>query len=259
MILKLIIIILIIFIFLYFIIYQLEGFTNKNYTNTNLISCEYNNIYSNLPYDIISKDKNDKIYDIGNDELNELFRKIFKINISKIITLIDGIKWSKWVFINELNYYSNIYNYYSNVIEDFNNNLNNSELFINGTKYNIISSNLNRYKTSLDNSNIYLLDINVIIYRENRPLAKDIKIFAICNGIYTNLLLVKVVGVIPECQLKTTNINQFDINSYNNYSEFIPTEIVNYDMNSFIYDTNDKLANSQAEYNLYNKLLKDLT
>jgi len=259
MILKLIIIILVIFIFLYFTIYQLEGFSNKNYTNTNVISCEYNNIYSHLPYDIISKDKNDKIYDIGNDELNEFFRNIFKIDISKVISLVDGINWSKWSYINDLNYSSNIYNYYSNVIEDFTIGLNHSSLFINGTKYNIISSNLNRYKTSLDNSNIYLLDINIIIYRPNRPLAKDIKIFAVCNGIYTNLLLVKVVGVIPECQLKSTQINQFDLNSYNNYSEFIPTEIINYDMNSFIYDTNDKLAKSQAEYNLYNKLLKDLT
>jgi hypothetical protein len=259
MILKLIIIILVILIFLYFIIYQLEGFSNKNYTNSKVISCEYNNIYSHLPYDIISKDKNDKIYDIGNDELNEIFRNIFKIDISKVISLVDGINWSKWSYINDLNYSSNIYNYYSNVIEDFTIGLNHSSLFINGTKYNIISSNLNRYKTSLDNSNIYLLDINIIIYRPNRPLAKDIKIFAVCNGIYTNLLLVKVVGVIPECQLKSTQINQFDLNSYNNYSEFIPTEIINYDMNSFIYDTNDKLAKSQAEYNLYNKLLKDLT
>ena len=29
-------------------------------------------------------------------------------------------------------------------------------------------------------------------------------------------------------------------------------------MNSFIYDTNDKLVNSEIEYNLYNKLLKEL-
>lgn len=260
MILKLIIIILVIFIFLYFTIYQLEGFSNKNYTNTNVISCEYNNIInSHLPYDIISKDKNDKIYDFGNDELNEIFRKIFKIDLSKVVSLIDGINWSKWSNINEVNYSSNVYSYYSNVIEDFSKSLNNNPiLFINGTKYNIISSNLNRYKTSIDNSNIYLLDINVIIYRPNRPLAKDIKIFAVCNGIYTNLLLVKVVGVIPECQLKSSDIKQFDLNSYNNYSEYIPTEIINYDMNSFIFDTNDKLANSQAEYNLYNKLLKDL-
>ena len=256
---KLVIITSVIIIFVVFVKYQIEDFSNKNYTNTNIISPEYSKIYSYLPYDIISKNKENSVYDFGNDELNEIFRQIFKINISKVISLIDGINWSKWYIISDLNYSSNIYNYYSNVIEDFTNTLNNPILYINGTKYNVISSNLNRYKTSLDNSSIYLLDINVIIYRPDRPLAKDIKIFAVCNGIYTNLLLVKVVGVIPECQIKSTNVNQFDLNSYNNYSQFIPTEIINYDMNSFIYDTNDKLANSQAEYNLYNKLLKDLT
>ena len=130
MILKLIIIILVIFIFLYFTIYQLEGFSNKNYTNTNVISCEYNNIYSHLPYDIISKDKNDKIYDIGNDELNEIFRKNFNINISKVISLIEGINWSKWFSVNDINYSSNINNYYSNVIEDFSNGLNNTDLLM---------------------------------------------------------------------------------------------------------------------------------
>jgi len=258
MILKIIFLIIIIIIFIYLIIYQIEKFSNKNYINSNKISCEYNNIYSHLPYDIISKDKNNKIYDLGNDELNNIFRKIYNINLSKIITIIDGINWSKWNIINDIDYSSRLYNYYSNIIEDFSNNLNNPLLIINNTKYNIISTNLNRYKYSIDNNNIYLLDINIIIYRYNRPLAKDIKIIAICNGVYMNILLIKVIGVIPECELKNKKINDFNINNYNNYSEFIPTEIINYDMNSYIYDTNDKLANSQAEYNLYNKLLKDL-
>jgi hypothetical protein len=256
MILKLLILILSIVIFLIYINYQIEGFScNKNYTNTNINKFSYENpIKSSLPYDIIIKDKNNKMYDLGNDELNLIFKEIFNINLSKVISLIEGINWSKWNNIDELNQTSRLYNYYLNIIQDFKKSLNNSSLIIDGIIYNIISKKLNRYKFSIDNPNIYLLDLNIVIYRPNRPLAKDIKIIAICNGVYTNFLLVKVIGVIPECNLKS----EIPIKDDDNYSEFIPTEIINYDMNSFIYDTNDKLANSQAEYNLYNKLLKDL-
>jgi hypothetical protein len=256
MIIKLLIIILLIILFLLFITYQLEGFSNKNYTNTNINKEFYP--YSQLPYDITVKDKTNNIYDFGNDELNELFNKLFKINFSKIVSLTEGINWSKWVQLNDINNSSRLYHYYSNVIEDFTKQLKNPELIINQTQYTLITSNLNKYKVSTDNNNIYLLDINAIIYRPNRPLAKDVKIIAICNGIYTNFLLVKVIGVIQECQIKSSKISDFDLTSYNNYNDFIPSEYISYDMNSFIYDTNDKLANSQAQYNLYNKLFKDL-
>ena len=256
MIIKIIILIILIILFILFISYNLEAFSNKNYTNTNIIPFDYYNYNSYLPYDIISKDKNDKIYDFGNDELNELFNKIYEINLAKIISLIEGIKWSKWNNINEINHSSRLYNYYINAIEDFNKGLNNPLLIINGTKYHIISNNLNRFKESLDNTAIKLLDISIIIYRKNRPLAKDIKLLCVCNGIYTNILMAKVNGVIPEYQLKKDKV--IDYCNKDNYSSFIPTEYINYDMNSFIYDTNDKLANSQASYNLYNNLLKDL-
>jgi len=255
---KLVIITSVIIIFVVFVKYQIEDFSNKNYTNTNIISPEYSKIYSFLPYDIISKNKENKVYDFGNDELNEKLRKQFKINYAKIIGLIEGFTWSKWIQINELNESDRLYNYYTNVIEDLNNNLKNSDFIIDKTNYLIIKHHLNRYKIAKENLNTFLLDISVLIYREKRPLAKHLKILCICNGVFTNFLMVKVIGVVPECQLKTS-INNYDINNpTGNYSHFIPTEYVNYDMNSFIYDTNDKLANSQVEINLYYKLLKDL-
>lgn len=258
MIIKLIIIISIIIVFVILISYQIEGFSIKNYINTNIISPEYMKIYSYLPYDIISKNKENNIYDFGNDELNELLKKKFKINYNKIITLTEGFTWSKWMEIIELKQTSKLYNYYYNVLEDFNNMLSDSSFIIENIGYTIIRHHLNRYKIANENKNTYLLDISVLIYREKRPLAKHIQILCICNNIYTNFLMVKVIGVVPECQLKSS-INNYDFNnSKNNYSHFIPIEYVDYDLNSFIYDTNDKLANSQVELILYNKLLKDL-
>lgn len=259
MIIKLIIITVVIISFVIIVTYQLkEPFENKNYTNINEISKDYNNIFSYLPYDIISKNKNDMIFDFGNDELNELFRKKFLIDYKKIISLSEGINWSKWNQINEITLNNKLYNYYLNVIEDFHRTLKDECFKINNDKYDIIQHHLNKYKTSLNNNGTYLLDISVLIYIKNRPLAKHIKILALCNSIYTNFLMVKVIGVVPECQIKT-KIATYDINNQEmNYSNFIPTEYINYDLNSYIYDTNDKLANSQVELNIYNKLLKDL-
>jgi hypothetical protein len=66
--------------------------------------------------------------------------------------------------------------------------------------------------------------------------------------------MAKVVGVLNECDLND------DIKSYdkNNYKEFVPDVKYKYDMNSFIFDTNEKLVYSEIEYNLYNKILKEL-
>lgn len=254
MIIKLIIIIIIIAIFLLFVIKQIEGFSNKNYDNTNIISPEYSNIYSYLPYDIKSKNKDSMIYDFGNDELNEMFKKEFKIDYKKIITLSEGFNWSKWIESDSENSDKRLNNYYTNIINDFDNKLKSDVFKIEDTKYSIIKHYLNRYKIANENKNTYLLDISILIYRSKRPLAKHIKVLCLCNDVFTNFLMIKVIGVVPECQLKSTTDNSFE----SNYSQFIPTEIVNYDMNSFIYDTNDKLTNSQVELNLYYKLLKDL-
>jgi hypothetical protein len=66
--------------------------------------------------------------------------------------------------------------------------------------------------------------------------------------------MAKVVGVINECDLK----NDYEIYDKKDYQEFNPEFKYKYDMNSFIYDTNDKLVKSEIEYNLYNKLLKEI-
>ena len=67
--------------------------------------------------------------------------------------------------------------------------------------------------------------------------------------------MVKIIGVITECQLYDNLKTNSDTS---NFSEFIPEKKILYDMNSFIYDTNERLVHSEIEYNLYNKILKDL-
>jgi hypothetical protein len=208
-------------------------------------------IKSSLPYDIILKNENSSFYDYGNDELNEKFIKIFDINQTKLIQIIEGFEWSNWLVITE-----EIISKYSNkIINEFKNKMGNDLLILkNNPEYKIIKTISNRYKHSLDNKYI-LLDIDVIIYRQNRPLARHVKIITVSNSISIKFLMVKVIGVIKECDLSNKLESANDIQ---NYSEFIPEQKIIYDMNSFIFDTNDKLVNSQIEYELYQKLLKEI-
>ena len=67
--------------------------------------------------------------------------------------------------------------------------------------------------------------------------------------------MARVIGVINEYNL---NKSYDTLNTDNNYEIFQPEYKYKYDMNSFIYDTNEKLVHSEIEYNLYNKLLKEL-
>ena len=282
---KILIIILILLIFYYIININIETFATKQYTNTNEYSWERNNIYSSLPYDIILKNNKNLYYDYGNDELDEKFNKIFNIDNDKIIKTIEGMQWSKWILASTSknkkildNYFNKFLIYFTNIITsdyfDLPNNTNNTNNTNNNTndtnntintintndndndndKYNVKEYILRRYKSTY-NEETLLLDIELLIYRKNKPLARHIKILVITNGIYNNVIMAKVIGVINECNL-TKKYDTLDDKP--NYQKFEPEFKYKYDMNSFIYDTNEKLVHSAIEYNLYNKLLKEL-
>jgi succinate dehydrogenase flavin-adding protein (antitoxin of CptAB toxin-antitoxin module) len=188
-------IIIILIIGLFYILFKsIENFSNKNYTNTNVYPIQIN---SSLPYDIIIKNENSSYYDYGNDELNEKFIKIFDINQKKLIKMIEGIEWSNWMIITD----DIISKYSKKIINKFENNIKNDLLKLkNNPDYKIIKTNSNRYKYSLNNK-LVLLDIDIILYRPNKPLARHIKIIAVSNSIYVKFLMVKVIGVIKECDL----------------------------------------------------------
>jgi hypothetical protein len=258
MILKLIIITILILSLFYLLHISLENFSNKNYINTEIIPFEYNQIYSSVPYDIKLKNENSAFYDYGNDELNEKFAKIFDINNDRLIKYAEGVEWTKWILVNESNYSNKLDSYSNLIINEFNKKLDNPELKLkNNPNFKLIKNKLNRYKTSTDDGDIVLMDIDIIIYRQNRPLARHIKILAVSNSIYVNFLFIKVIGVINECNLNETLI-PFDLNNKDLYTEFVNDKYILYDLNSFIYDTNDRLVNSSIQSQLYYKLLKDL-
>ena len=253
MILKLIIIIFLIIGLFYLIFVSIEKFSNKNYINSEEIPIEYNQIYSSIPYDIKIKNENSSYYDYENDELNQKFNKVFNINQKNLIKMIEGNEWSEWKNVNEEH---NIMKYGNKIIKEFEKKITNDIFKIkNNPNYNIIKNNVNRFKSSINDNKIFLLDIDIIIHRPNRPLARHIKILAVSNNYYVNFIMIKVIGVIKECDL---TIQLKSSNDVIQYTEFYPERKILYDMNSFIFDTNDKLVNSEIEYQLYKKILKEL-
>lgn len=246
-----------------------ENKKNKddNYINTNEYSWDRLDINSSIPYDIIIKNDKNQFYDYGNDEIDEKLMKICNINSIKVIKIIEGIKWSKWykpnTYLND--YYYKFILFFRDIIQnkifDLPNDNNKND------KYDIYQHKFIKYKYNINSSKTILLNIELIIYRKNRPLAKHLKILVITNGIYYNIILAKVIGVIKECDLNKNNMDTYnDINSNfydykinDSYDErYISKFKLNYDMNSFIFDTNEKLEHSRIEYNIYDKLFKDL-
>jgi hypothetical protein len=256
---KIIIIIIIIILFYIVISLNIETFiSDKNYINNNEYSWERNKIYSSLPYDITIKNDKNNYYDFGNDELEQKLADIFEINYIKVIKMIEGIKWSKWKLSKESKNKNLLNNYYNKFLVYFTDKITNIifDIYDTNNKYMIYNNSLIKYKYNINNEDILLLDIEIVIYRNNRPLAKHLKIFVITNGIYFNVIMAKVIGVIKECDLRKNYLSYNEIN--NNYKEYEPDYIHKYNMNSYIYDTNEKLEHSLIEYNLYNKLLKDI-
>jgi len=242
--------------------------TIKKYTNKNEYSMKrFDVINSSIPYDIVLKNDKNKLYDYGNDEINEKLNKICEIDHIKIIKMVEGIKWSKWykpnTYLND--YYNKFILFFMDIIQD--------EIFdlpdYQKDKYEIYQHKFMKYKFNKNARTTILLNVELVIYRNNRPLAKHLKVLVITNGIYYNIILAKVIGVIRECDLnknkkidtynniENSNLYEYKIND--DYDErYVSKFKLNHDMNSFIFDTNEKLEHSRIEYNMYNKLFKDL-
>ena len=136
-------ILLLILAFYFAIYYNIEKFNNPNYNNTNELSTNFSKFRSCLPYDITYKNDKSNFYDFGNDELNEKFKKVLKINYQKEIKFIEGYEWSNWISTKPPN------SSYQFIINNFRGILNNKEFSVNNQHYEIKSHKFNRYKYNL--------------------------------------------------------------------------------------------------------------
>jgi len=250
MILKILIIIIIIIIFYLIINYNYEYFID-NSRNTNEYSWERNEINSSIPYDIKLKNKESNLYEYGNDEYERKLNKIFNISTSKNITVIESSDWSEWINLNKIQNKSEIKNYYDNIYKYIDNKINNSDLLKLPNNDNILihRDELIRIKK---NKSYYMFDIEIVLYRNKKPLGKHLKFIVVSNNINITVLYAKIIGVVNEFNMN----NKIDaLNDNDNYATFKPSKIIIPDMNSYIYEGSDKLVNSQIDYAIYKKLL----
>lgn len=256
MILRFIIIIIIILIFYLIINYNIDYFIDTdNSRNSNQYPWERNDINSIIPIDIKMKNNKSNLYEYGNEEYERKLKEIFDISLHNSIAVIESNEWSQWIKPNILikQYYNNIYKYIYNKI-------NNSDLLILPGKLNnnimIQNDKLIRIKKNKDDYSYYMFDIEMVLYRNNKPLGKHCKFIVVSNNVEINVIFVKIIGVINESELMQSKIQAY--NELNNYDIFIPNKkiiISKNNVNSYIYEGNDKLLNSEIEYNMYNKLL----
>ena len=185
-----------------------------------------------------------------------ILKDIFDISTNNTITIVESCEWTNWIKPNKSikQYYHNIYKYIYNKINDsillkLPNDINNN-IMINKDK-------LLRIKKNKEDFSYYMFDIEMVLYRDKKPLGKHCKFIVVSNNIDFYVIFVKIIGVITENDLINTQIEPSDLLSVNNYSNFDPIKKIIPDMNSYIYDGSDKLLNSDIEYNIYKKLLNE--
>jgi hypothetical protein len=201
------------------------------------------------------KNNKSNLYEYGNEEYEKKLKEIFDVSLNNSITIIESNEWSNWIKPNIL-----INQYYNNIYKFIYNKINNSDLLVLPEKINndimIQNDKLIRIKKNKEDYSYYMFDIEMVLYRNNKPLGKHCKFIVVSNNVEINVIFVKIIGVINEAELMQTNIQAY--NQSNNYDNFIPNKFIKIskpNMNSYIYEGNDKLLNSEIEYNIYNKLL----
>lgn len=294
--LKIFILILILCIFYVLSIKCIEKFTDQdnyfkayntriNYRNTGLYPWDRHFIYNSLPNDINMKYNTAYYYEFGNDEYELRLRNIFKNDCKKLIVAVEGTNWSNWInprciistsensCTSEITkdlvveYYNKVFTFISNKINDSNSLMLPDDLLSERkVKIQIVHDILKRYRFNTDHKDYLMIDIEMILYRENKQHGKHVKFYVITNGIDINIVVVKILGLVAEDQIAMHPVLAKDAydDLNKNFSVFIPEGFkeskvkLEYDRNNIdyneIYEGTEKLMDSLLEEKLYNKL-----
>jgi hypothetical protein len=175
-----------------------------------------------------------------------------------LITIIEGNSWSEWS--NKINNKYKILNYYNKIYNFINDKINNSSLLDlpnnNSNKIIISKDKLISYKYNLHNTNYYMFNIEMVLYRTKKPLGKHVRFIVISNNNTINIVNSKIIGVLNEDNILSKDFTAFQKDE--KYSDFINSEIKYYDFKSYKYDDNiydEKKVNEEINNILYQKLL----
>lgn len=259
--------------------------TRINYRNTGLYPWDRHFIYNSLPNDITMKYDTAYYYEFGNDEYELRLRNIFNNDCKKLIVAVEGTNWSPWMnprciissSENSCNngiskdliveYYNKVFTFISNKINDSNSLMLPDDLLSGKkVKIQIVHDILKRYRFNINQKDYMMIDIEMILYRENKQHGKHVKFYVITNGIDINIIVVKILGLVAEEQIAMHPVLAKDAYDDLNkdFSIFIPEGFkenkikLEYDKNTTnyneIYEGTEKLTDSLLEEQLYNKL-----
>lgn len=257
-----------------------KGFnTRLNYRNTGSYPWDRHYIYSSIPTDVEMKYNTTYYYEFGNDEYELRLRNIFKNNCKDLIVAVEGTDWSNWInprciiskdsacggLNKDIVYdnYNKVFNYIASKINDSNDlMLPDDVLSKKKIKIQIVHDILKRYRLNNTQNDYMMIDIEMILYRQNKLHGKHVKFYAITNGDIVNIIVAKILGIVTEDNiglhpvLPNDNVN--DIN--NNFGIFIPEKNIalSYDREisdyNEIFESSEKLSESLLEEQLIDKL-----
>lgn len=209
-------------IFLIIIIFYLLSYKSIEHFNNKVISyndnIDYNNIsdklpwkhhelHSSLPTDINLKYENAYYYEYSNIEYENKIKKLFDVNTDNLISIIEGNKWSNWIYPNkenlheiEINKLLNIYKKIYNYIDD---NIKNSDLLklkndYEDVKIQIVHDIFKRYKKDLSNKDNFLFDLEFLFYRISKIQGKHFKFIINYNKGDIKVIGAILLGVVNE-------------------------------------------------------------
>tara|TARA_B110000259_G_scaffold188059_1_gene244716 strand:- start:1675 stop:2673 length:999 start_codon:yes stop_codon:yes gene_type:complete len=242
------------------------------YNNTGELPWNRHIINSSIPYDIDIKPEAQNVYyyEFDNKTYTENLKKVFKNNCEEIIIAVEGNEWTNWINPKTLDdeiMKSKLVFHYNKILEIITTSLNEDGTmdlpgYDEKQEIQVVHDIMLRYRTSIKNSNYFMFDIDMILYRSGKFQGKHVKLFAVSNGFTVNIIMVKVIGVIAEDKIVLHPYRAYDIMNKNNFNQYVPMKYGTVDSDvktsqENTFEVNDDYMNSEIENLLYKKLLEE--
>jgi hypothetical protein len=242
--------------------------TRIQYTNSGDLPWNRHGINSSIPFDVKVKDEatNAYYYEYDNKIYNEKLKTVFRSNCEELIIATEGTRWSKWSNpknIKQDEEINKLLTLYNKVFEFVKYTLNNSKelelpSYDTDMEIQIVHDILLNYRQNLDDKSYYMLNIDMILYREGKLQGKHVKFVVVTNGVKTNVILARIIGVVSEDNIALHPYTGVDTMNTLDFDIFIPLKAVDSSANRNTENLlNDEYVASEIETIMYQKLLDE--
>lgn len=231
----------------------IENFTIFHNNTNNLQKSFYKSIDSNYKphYYIDSIPDNNLNYlncnldyvELNNKDYKNKLVKIFNIenNIKNIIHITENIKWSNWIITTNTSDYYKIYfkfiKYIYTILKEYN--------------INIITDILKFVKYDLNNSDNLLLNLDLLLYTNNKLFGKHVNFIVFYNNNF-HIIYFNIIGNVSNYNIN----NNLYLKDVNNSNSFTITSFKNDNINCLTCDNHNSIKDEYVNNNI-NKILLD--